>query len=238
MMYRVEDKYACTMQELALLQSRVDAILKPDNNQTGAEGYSIISVYFDDICDTHLHDTIDGNRLREKYRIRIYNNSLDTIKLEVKSKRYNRVNKKSALITVDQMQQLLQGNSIGYGNSMDDPVTLFHIAINQRKLLPKVIVAYERKAYVYEPGNVRITFDRNIRASSQVEHFGNPKLVYDNLWQENNAVLEVKYDEFMPGFISQVLETGNMRQTSYSKYRLSREIYTNGGSANVNKGCD
>ena len=35
--------------------------------------------------------------------------------------------------------------------------------------------------------------------------------------------LEVKYDEFMPGFITQLLELGNMRQTSYSKYCLARE---------------
>lgn len=237
-MYRVEDKYSCTSQELTILQSRIGAILKPDSHENNDEGYSIISVYFDDIYDTHMQDTIDGNSFRDKYRIRIYNHSFDTIKLEVKSKSYNRVNKKSSLITFDQMQQLLQGNSIEHGNSLEDPATLFHIAISQRRLSPKVIVAYERKAYIYEPGNVRITFDRNIRASNQIELFGNSKITYDNLRQENNAVLEVKYDEFMPGFISQMLETGNMRQTSYSKYRLCREIYSNGGNVNVSERCD
>lgn len=237
-MYRVEDKYSCTSQELAILQSRIGTILKPDSNENGEEGYSIISVYFDDIYDTHMQDTIDGNSFRDKYRIRIYNHSFDTIKLEVKSKSYNRVNKKSSLITFEQMQQLLQGNSIERRNSLDDPATLFHIAISERRLSPKVIVAYERKAYIYEPGNVRITFDRNIRASNQVELFGNAKITYDNLRQENNAVLEVKYDEFMPDFISQMLETGNMRQTSYSKYRLCREIYSNGGNVYVSERCD
>lgn len=237
-MYRVEDKYSCTAQELAILQSRIGTILESDSNENGEEGYSIISVYFDDIYDTHMQDTIDGNSFRDKYRIRIYNHSFDTIKLEVKSKSYNRVNKKSSLITYDQMQQLLQGNSIEHRTSFDDPATLFHIAISERRLSPKVIVAYERKAYIYEPGNVRITFDRNIRASNQIELFGNSKITYDHFRQENDAVLEVKYDEFMPGFISQMLETGNMRQTSYSKYRLCREIYSNGGNVNVSERCD
>lgn len=237
-MYRVEDKYSCTAQELAILQSRIGTILEPDSNENGEEGYSIISVYFDDIYDTHMQDTIDGNSFRDKYRIRIYNHSFDTIKLEVKSKRYNRVYKRSSLITFDQMQRLLQGNSIEHGNSLADPATLFHIAISERRLSPKVIVAYERKAYVYEPGNIRITFDRNIRASNQIELFGNSKITYDHFRQENDAVLEVKYDEFMPGFISQMLETGNMRQTSYSKYRLCREIYSNGGNVNVSERCD
>ena len=44
-----------------------------------------------------------------------------------------------------------------------------------------MIVAYERKAYIYEPRNVRITFDRNIRASNQIELFGNKNCIYDNL---------------------------------------------------------
>lgn len=226
-MYRVEDKYSCTPQELAILQSRIGTILRSDSNQTGAEGYSIISVYFDDICDTHLRDTIDGNSFREKYRIRIYNNSFDTIKLEVKSKKYNRIFKKSSGITFEQMQSLLRGKCIEDGGSLDEPATLFNIAIRQRNLCPKVIVAYERKAYVYDAGNVRITFDRNIRASNQINLFGDSKLTYDSLRWEDNAVLEVKYDEFMPGFILQALELGNMRQTAYSKYRICREIYSN-----------
>ncbi len=227
-MYRVEDKYSCTVQELAILQARIDTILKPDYHQANDEGYSIISVYFDDIYDTHLCDAIDGNSVRDKYRIRIYNNSFDLIKLEVKSKKYNRILKKSSSITFNQMQQLLQGKCIEDRHSLDDPATLFNIAIKQRNLSPKIIVAYERKAYVYDAGNVRITFDRNVRTSKQIELFGDTQLIYDILGKESNAVLEVKYDEFIPNFILQVLELGNMRQTSFSKYRLCREIYSNG----------
>lgn len=85
-----------------------------------------------------------------------------------------------------------------------------------------MIVAYERKAYVYEPGNVRITFDRNVRASSQTQMFGQRDISYDFL-REYDKVLEVKYDEFVPGFLLQLLETGSMRQSAYSKYQLCRE---------------
>ncbi len=83
-------------------------------------------------------------------------------------------------------------------------------------------MAYERKAYVYEPGNVRITFDRNVRASGRVEEFGQKNIVYDFL-QECDKVLEVKYDEFIPDFLLQLLELGNMQQSAYSKYQLCRE---------------
>lgn len=86
-MYRVEDKYICTETELYMLQARMEAVLHSDDNENGSDGYRIESLYFDDLCDSCLHDTVDGVNRRVKYRIRIYNDSLDVIKLEVKSKR-------------------------------------------------------------------------------------------------------------------------------------------------------
>lgn len=222
--YRVEDKYNCSEEELYILQRRLEGVLKADNNESHPQGYSIISLYFDDMQDTCLWDTLDGVEFRDKYRIRIYNNSLDTIKLEVKSKKDSRIFKKSKTITKDQMNQLIRGECIEDSLSMDDPATLFNLAIRTRGLRPKVIVAYERKAYIFEPGNTRITLDRNVRASNRIEDFGKDNISYDFL-NEYDKVLEVKYDEFIPGFLLQMLELGNMQQTSYSKYQLCRAVY-------------
>ncbi len=222
-MYRVEDKYRMSERDLYLLQSRLKIVLDTDAN--AVDGYTITSVYFDDLFDSHLQDTIDGNRMREKYRIRIYNGSFDVIKLEVKYKRNNRVKKQSAGITYEQMCELMDGRCIEDEEpSLDSPITLFNTAIRKRGLRPKVIVEYDRTAYVFEPGNVRITLDRNLRASDQMEVFERGGKLYYEYPQEPERVLEVKYDEFLPGFIAGILELGNMNQTSYSKYRLCREI--------------
>lgn len=120
------------------------------------------------------------------------------------------------------MESLMRGDCIEDEGSAEDPATLFNLAVRTQGLKPKVIVAYERKAYVYEPGNVRITFDRNVRASSRVESFGQKNISYDFL-REYDKVLEVKYDAFIPDFLLQLLELGNMRQSAYSKYQLCRE---------------
>ncbi len=221
-MYRVEDKYNCTDAQLVTLQSRMEAVLKPDVNEGGAEGYRVTSLYFDDLTDSCLQDTVDGVNRRNKYRIRIYNDALDVIKLEVKTKRDNRIMKRSKTVTRAQMESLMRGECIEDSASDSDPATLFNLAIRTQGLRPKVIVAYERKAYVYEPGNVRITFDRNVRASSRVEAFGQKNISYDFL-REYDKVLEVKYDAFIPDFLLQLLETGNMQQSAYSKYQLCRE---------------
>ena len=223
-MYRVENKYNCSESELLILRNRLEGILQPDSNENHPEGYSIISLYFDDLQDNCLNDTVDGVEVRDKYRIRIYNNSLDVIKLEVKSKKDGYIYKKSKTITKEQADMLMRGECIEDSSSVEDPATLFNVAIRTRGLRPKVIVAYERKAYVFGPGNTRITLDRNVRASNRVEDFGSENISYDFL-HEYDKVLEVKYDEFIPGFLLQLLELGNMQQTSYSKYQLCRELF-------------
>lgn len=61
---------------------------------------------------------------RNKYRIRIYNDSLDVIKLEVKSKRDNRILKRSRTISIAEMKSLINGECIEDSTSEEDPATL------------------------------------------------------------------------------------------------------------------
>ena len=136
----------------------------------------------------------------------------------------NRVRKKSRNITEEELRKLMNGECIRSQSSMEDPATLFNLAIQMDILRPKVIVTYERKAFVFAPGNVRITLDRNIRSSNYVEHFGDSEISFDFL-KEQDEIVEVKYDEFIPEFILQLLELGNMQQIAYSKYKLCRERY-------------
>lgn len=223
-MYRVEDKYACSEEDMLLCQMRIKNILHPDSNGAGKEGYTITSLYFDDVYDSCLRDNEDGADRRWKYRIRIYNHSFRNVKLEIKLKKYNRILKRSGSITIDQMKRLICGECIEDDfPTMDNPVTLFNLAIREKGLRPVVIVEYDREAYVYEAGNVRITFDRNVRMSDWIERFGDVDLYMEPVKGEER-VLEVKYDEFLPDFIAQLLESGNMNQCAFSKYRACRSL--------------
>lgn len=224
-MYRVEDKFLVSERELYLLQSRLKVVLNTDRHSIN--GYTITSVYFDDFCDSCLQDTIDGNRIRQKYRIRIYNGSFDVIKLEVKYKRDNRVKKCATEITYEQMCDLMRGICIEEGqSSVDDPITLFNMEIKERGLRPKAIVEYDRMAYVFALGNVRITLDKDLRVSRRFDAFMRKECICPKAVLHENRVLEIKYDEFLPDFIAGILEYGNMLQTSFSKYRICREENT------------
>lgn len=222
-MLRVEDKYIMSESSMFELEHRISNILMVDGHGE-QEGYIISSLYFDDIYDNLMEDSLNGNPIRLKFRIRIYDYKLDTIKLEVKKKIYNRVDKITSLISVNEMERLIKGRTIDDYTNVNDARTLFNLAIKTKGLRPKIIVTYNRKAYLYAAGNVRITFDTNIRASKKIDLFGKNGVIYDYP-SGFGTVLEVKYDEFLPLFIKQTLEHEDMIQTLNSKYLMCRQCY-------------
>lgn len=52
--------------------------------------------------------------------------------------------------------------------------------------------------------------------------FWNPRVPLTPVLPAGQHVLEVKYDEFLPDPVAQVLELGHLRRTAFSKYYLSR----------------
>jgi hypothetical protein len=89
---------------------------------------------------------------------------------------------------------------------------------------PKVIIDYERIAYVEEITNVRITFDMKISASYELENFldGNYQKFY--ILPSGTNVLEVKFDEILPSYIKNIVESYSYNQSSFSKYYYGRKI--------------
>lgn len=226
-MFRVEDKYLLNELNMFFLEKRLSSIMEPDSFSVNG-GYLISSIYFDDINDTCLQDVIDGIEKRNKYRIRIYDNSLKTIKLEIKHKDHNHIFKEGCIISEEELTEILKGNTIREESNeapCNNALSQFNYAIKTKGLKPKVIVTYERTALVSEAGNVRITFDRNIRSSDRFDLFGSEDLVSNSVdvVTDFDSIVEVKYDELLPSYISDFLEMGNMWQVSCSKYELCRE---------------
>lgn len=223
-MYRVEDKFSCSEMEMFLLKTRLQSVLHTDTNQKDKEGYQITSVYFDDYWDSCLQEAIDGVKERCKYRIRIYDDTFDVIKLEIKYKKESRIYKRSQRISKEEMEKFLRGECVERESEKDDCISLMNLAIKSKKLEPVVIVEYDRTAFVYETGNVRITLDSNLRYSTNIDDFISGKKESYRVVPEQNRVIEVKYDEILPGVIARIIENGNMIQTSFSKYCICRRM--------------
>jgi len=93
-----------------------------------------------------------------------------------------------------------------------------------RNYRPKVIVDYERIAYVEEITNVRITFDMKISASYELDKFIDGDYLSYYLLPSGMNVLEVKFDDILPSYIRNIVESFNFEQTSFSKYYYCRKI--------------
>ena len=94
--------------------------------------------------------------------------------------------------------------------------------IRYQNLRPKSIVEYHREAYTYHAGNVRVTFDSNIRTANWVAGFLNRHMT--TIPAAKTVILEIKYDGFLPDIISDILQIGWRNQTEFSKYVVGRLV--------------
>ena len=226
--YRHEFKYFSPEYILSTLEKRCDAVLKRDSH-TGPQGfYNIKSLYFDDFYNTCYFENENGTDPREKFRIRIYNNSTSHISLELKQKKQERTLKTSCPISLERVNSIISGGKLDVKNEDSFLYKKFYSQIVSRNLHPVTIVVYDRIPYVYKNGNVRVTFDRNIRSGNDFSKFFDSDLPVRPVLPSATNLLEVKFDEFLPDYIYEILQTGRLAQTSFSKYYLCRKYNMKG----------
>lgn len=204
-----------------LLAARLNTVMSPDIHQEG-DCYEIRSLYFDDAWDRCMDENEAGVDQREKYRIRIYDPRSDVIHLEIKEKNRGLTKKRSCDLSREECTAILDGE-LPLTLDRRAPLNCLKAQMRCTRMEPKVIIAYERTAFVHPSGNVRITFDRNIMASRCREEFLEDRVSgMTPVLPAGMHVLEVKYDEFLPDTIAQQLEIGKLRKTAFSKYYLGR----------------
>lgn len=223
--YRSEWKYMLRNQELALLQSRISQIMDLDPHTPPNGRYLIHSLYFDDYKDTSVYTTDSGLSDRFKWRIRYYGDDLTYIVLEKKEKQESRCYKKSCRITIDEYTRIFSGDIVDLVWETDKSL-IRELAADMmtKNYKPKVIIDYERIAYVEEITNVRITFDMKISASYELENFLDGDYQKFYILPSGTNVLEVKFDEILPSYIKNIVESYSYNQSSFSKYYYGRKI--------------
>ncbi len=230
--YRHELKYEISVGQMESLRSRIRPIMNLDQHTNKDGNYNIRSLYFDDYMNTCFYENEDGTSPREKFRIRIYNSNYEEIHLELKRKERGKTHKDSCLLTKQQCDSILNGQSLIYQNDFPPVLKKFYLLQKTKLLKPKVIVEYEREPYVYKNGNVRVTFDTNIRSSNKVDNFFEHLIASRPIMPLGHHLLEVKYDEFLPDYIYRSLQIDNLQLTTFSKYYLCRKYNLGGMSRN------
>jgi hypothetical protein len=223
---RHELKYFIHETDYLWLRDRVAVAMPLDTNADPAtRGYSIRSLYFDDILDSAVYEKVDGNPLRNKFRIRIYKMSDNIIMLEKKSKVMYYTAKDSLRITRQQCDGILSGDFNAIYPSESPLLQEFYGLTKTKHLKPKVIVDYFREAYVYPAGNVRVTFDLNIRSGLYSEDLFSGKPSSVPVLEPRMHVMEVKYDAFLPPHLKALLQGIAGERIAVSKYVLCRRFH-------------
>ena len=218
--FRHEWKHEINYTDLLVLRQRLKAVMQPDPHAVGGS-YFIRSLYFDNLADKALREKIDGVNRREKFRIRYYNRDTSLIHLEKKSKWNGLGNKQGAVLTAQESQAIVDGDWEWMLDSGKPLVQELYSKMRSQGLRPKTIVDYTREPFIYAPGNVRITLDYDIRTGLNCTDFLNPNCV--TIPAGNSPIiLEVKWDEYLPSVIRDIVQLDGRHTAAFSKYAVCR----------------
>ncbi len=224
--YRHEYKYPLTHGQILIESAKISAVAQKDAHVGEAGFYNIRSLYFDDYDNSCYKDNENGVDDREKYRIRIYNHSVERITLELKQKIRGKTSKRSCPLTLLQCRKLIEG---GIPDDIKPDQQVLHrlaYLMAVRLMRPAIIVDYDRVPYVYrlEDANVRVTFDSNIMSAGDVSSFLNDKIYGRGVLPAGQALMEVKFDSFLPDEIYSLLQLQGLAVSTFSKYYLCRRL--------------
>jgi hypothetical protein len=222
---RRELKYYINYIDYLNLKSRLPAIFSRDRNGSPEGYYHVRSLYFDNKSNKNYYQKMAGLEKRNKYRIRIYNLSSNTVKLEIKSKINNVIFKESMLIQARDVNNIIAGDYsclLKYKNTVSNRI---YCEFKKDYYRPVVIIDYRRDAYYFELNNIRITFDMYIKKDevSLNDLFKNNINMSDVL-NNSKMIMEVKFNNTIPVWIKNLLQLERFEWCAISKYALSRYI--------------
>lgn len=216
-MYRNELKFIINAHQKKVMVNKLNKICQRDSFCDADGGYIVSSLYFDDFNQSAVFDKLSGVSDRKKFRLRIYNNQSNVIKLERKIKRGYATEKSHIKISKGEYDTLVRGD-VRFLMQKDHVVAKdFYLYYRTRNLRPRVVVEYRREAFIYKYGDVRITFDSMLRAGIfQKDLFANGYLI--SALPQEQIILEVKFTGYFPDVIRNSIQIDNLQWQSSSKY--------------------
>lgn len=220
--YRNEIKYIIDKKQALEIKLRLQTLC-PSEKQS-LNKYLVRTLYFDDINNSCFFANREGLAHRQKIRIRTYNYDYDNIFIELKKKNFNLSSKNRCLISREIFKKIIS-NSFSLKEMKDENEFLFFVCtkIKTNSFLPKIIVEYDRTAFSYPAGNTRITIDSNIKSTVKTDLFFEKNLQMQNVISTDKYILEVKYSQFLPRFMYNIINIGDLKRVNFSKYYFSRK---------------
>ncbi|MHC4330235.1 MAG: VTC domain-containing protein [Planctomycetota bacterium] len=226
---RYELKYHITESKAEAIAQFIKPFLQLDRycKLQRSGDYPIVSLYLDSGDLQLCRESLRGHKNRFKLRIRSYTDETDYPRFfEIKRRMNTIIIKSRARVMNPDVPTLLAGLPLPPQNYTADLETInqFQLYAGSIKAKPAVLVRYMRQAYECDSENrVRVTFDRKLAYSitnaTQIRLGGRG-------WQLNpfttgGVILEIKFTDRYPVWLSQMVKCFNLRARSISKYASS-----------------
>lgn len=173
---------------------------------SGRDGsYGVTSLYFDSPGLKFYHELEAGLKNRQKIRYRYYNSDQKQLFLEIKKKVDMVIFKDRCLVTAPASQLTKE----------------FDFARKLWKLRPVMLVRYQREAWI-GPGDLRVTFDRNLEAA-RVHGRTLGVTSWSRPFHGNPEIMELKFSGRFPAWLYRMIASFNLERQQISKYRIAIE---------------
>lgn len=157
---------------------------------------------------------------RAKYRLRCYNYDDSYIVFEKKSRRGLYCQKHSVRVDGRLADALISGDRKALYDAQKPLLTEFAALCATGHYKPCVLLDYDRTAFTYPISDVRITLDLNLRSAPFKTNFYNDLCGMIPIYPEGEQLMEVKFNEFLPDFIADLLSDIPKTLIANSKYTL------------------
>ena len=216
--YRISESKAAAIAQFIKPHLHLDHYCRSRPN--GA--YPIVSLYLDSATLQLCRQTLEGNKNRFKLRVRSYTDEDDyPCFFEIKRRMNTIIIKNRALVMRDDLARLFSGLALARQDYDTDEETLkqFQFYVKSIGARPVMRICYMRRAYEGDSENrVRVTFDRQLSYNLTTT----PDVSFNSQgWQLNSlngVILEIKFTDRYPAWLSRMVKYFDLQQRSVSKY--------------------
>ena len=213
-MKRYELKYILNRHQTEFLKEQMSGHMALD--QYGRT--SIASLYYDTPDYRLIRTSIEKPPFKEKIRLRSYGLATreSPVFLELKRKAYGIVYKRRVQSTIPLVEKFFAGSGdVCAPGQINREITYFRDYYS--RLVPACLIIYDREAYFQPDGDLRITIDFNPRYRSERLDL-TVSMDGISLLPKDSAILEIKVQQSEPLWLTAILDQGEIRKTSFSKY--------------------
>jgi len=210
---RVEEKYLLSKERKGELLKQIDKYIIRDEHFRSF----MRNIYFDTKNYDLIARSIEKPVFKDKFRARTYDDptKCDEVFLEMKMKYKGVSHKRRTRISYADYLSYVNDGKCDPNNVIWREIDYyFHFY----KLRPMMYIAYDRESYAgLEDGNLRITFDTNLRSRSNKLDLANDRKT-TKFFTEPTYIMEIKTISALPLWLVRVLSQLEICPTSFSKY--------------------